>query len=88
MPAIRYLGLLQDDSNFGQYRMVRTDLKDYVRLDMAAVRALNLFPSPSDSSLSLSLSLPPSLPPSLLFSFPETLFCSSFCSPTGQATST
>lgn len=38
---ISYLGLMADESNFDAYSLVPHDLKQYMKLDASALRALN-----------------------------------------------
>lgn len=38
---ISYLGLMSDESNFVAYSLVPHDLKQYMKLDASALRALN-----------------------------------------------
>jgi DNA mismatch repair protein MSH2 len=52
---IKYLGILSDPSNFGQYRLYQHDLSEFMKLDAAALRALNLMPGPRDGAKSMSL---------------------------------
>ena len=52
---IKYLGVLTDNSNFGQYNLYQHDLSQYMKLDAAALRALNLMPGPRDGVKSMSL---------------------------------
>ena len=52
---IKYLGVMTDPSNFGQYQLYQHDLSQYMKLDAAALRALNLMPGPRDGAKSMSL---------------------------------
>lgn len=52
---IRYLGLMSDPSNFGQYQLYQHDLAQFMKLDSSALRALNLMPGPRDGSKTMSL---------------------------------
>ncbi|KJZ76747.1 DNA mismatch repair protein msh-2 [Hirsutella minnesotensis 3608] len=52
---IKYLGVLQDTSNFGQYQLYQHDLAQYMKLDAAALKALNLMPGPRDGSKTMSV---------------------------------
>ncbi|KAI1182121.1 DNA mismatch repair protein msh-2 [Nemania serpens] len=52
---IKYLGVLQDPSNFGQYQLYQHDLSQFMKLDAAALKALNLMPGPRDGAKTMSL---------------------------------
>ena len=52
---IKYLGVMSDPSNFGQYQLYQHDLSQYMRLDSSALKALNLMPGPRDGSKTMSL---------------------------------
>ena len=52
---IKYLGVMSDSTNFGQYQLYQHDLSQYMKLDSSALRALNLMPGPRDGSKSMSL---------------------------------
>ncbi|GIJ87608.1 mutS-like protein [Aspergillus pseudoviridinutans] len=52
---IKYLGVMSDPSNFGQYQLYQHDLSQFMKLDASALRALNLMPGPRDGSRTMSL---------------------------------
>ncbi|KAK0625228.1 muts domain V-domain-containing protein [Bombardia bombarda] len=52
---IKYLGVLHDPSNFGQYQLYQHDLSQFMKLDAAAVKALNLMPGVKDGAKTMSL---------------------------------
>lgn len=52
---IKYLGLMSDSSNFGQYQLYQHDLAQYMKLDASALKALNLMPGPKDGSKTMNL---------------------------------
>lgn len=52
---IKYLGVLHDPSNFGQYHLYQHDLAQFMKLDAAALKALNLMPGARDGSKTMSL---------------------------------
>lgn len=52
---IKHMELLSDEDNFRSYQLKTLDLSKYMRIDQPASRALNLFPSPTDTDKSFSL---------------------------------
>ncbi|KAG8862943.1 MutS-like protein [Tulasnella sp. 330] len=54
---IAYLGLMTEDTNFGQYTLRHHDLSQYMKLDASALRALNLMPNPQQDHGAKNMSL-------------------------------
>jgi len=52
---IKYLDLLADEGLHGKFRLREMALDGYMKLDRAAVRALNLFPQPQEGNRNMSL---------------------------------
>nr|POE93482.1 dna mismatch repair protein msh-2 [Quercus suber] len=52
---IKYLGVMSDPTNFGQYQLYQHDLAQYMKLDSSALKALNLMPGPKDGSKTMNL---------------------------------
>jgi DNA mismatch repair protein MSH2 len=52
---IKYLGVMHDPSNFGQYQLYQHDLSQFMKLDASALKALNLMPGPRDGAKTMSL---------------------------------
>jgi DNA mismatch repair protein MSH2 len=52
---IKYLGVMHDITNFGQYQLYQHDLSQFMKLDAAALKALNLMPGARDGSKTMSL---------------------------------
>ncbi|KAJ0962602.1 hypothetical protein J5N97_027724 [Dioscorea zingiberensis] len=52
---VSYAELLADDSNYGNYSIQRYNLDSYMRLDSAAMRALNVLENRTDSNKNFSL---------------------------------
>lgn len=52
---LSYAELLADDSNYGNYSVRRYNLDSYMRLDSAAMRALNVLESKTDANKNFSL---------------------------------
>uniref|UniRef100_A0A2C9K9M9 DNA mismatch repair proteins mutS family domain-containing protein n=1 Tax=Biomphalaria glabrata TaxID=6526 RepID=A0A2C9K9M9_BIOGL len=53
--VIRYLELLTEEDNFGQFKISTFDLSLYMKLDAAAVKALNLLPVANETNKNQSL---------------------------------
>jgi len=53
--VLSYVELLGDDSNYGNYTIQKYNLDSYMRLDSAAMRALNVLENKTDSNKNFSL---------------------------------
>ncbi|KAK5661768.1 hypothetical protein OQA88_9869 [Cercophora sp. LCS_1] len=52
---IKYIGVLHDPSNFGQFQLYQHDLAQFMKLDAAALKAINLMPGARDGAKTMSL---------------------------------
>ncbi|KAG4437000.1 MutS-like protein [Cadophora sp. M221] len=52
---IKYLGVMHNPENFGQYQLYQHDLSQFMKLDAAALKALNLMPGPRDGAKTMSV---------------------------------
>ena len=52
---LKYLGVMTDPANYGQFQLYQHDLTQYMKLDASALKALNLMPGPRDGSKNMSL---------------------------------
>lgn len=52
---IKYLGIMSDATNFGEYKLYQHDLTQFMKLDSSALKALNLMPGPRDGSKTMNL---------------------------------
>eukprot|EP01027_Heterolobosea_sp_BB2_P019187 GEZU01026954.1.p1 GENE.GEZU01026954.1~~GEZU01026954.1.p1 ORF type:complete len:598 (+),score=158.78 GEZU01026954.1:59-1852(+) len=52
---LKHLELLSDDKNYGKYKMSDFNLDKYMKLDTAALRALNLLPQATDANKNYSV---------------------------------
>ncbi|KAK5168952.1 MSH2 protein [Saxophila tyrrhenica] len=52
---IKYLGVMSDPTNFGEYQLYQHDLSQYMKLDSSALKALNLMPGPKDGLKTMNL---------------------------------
>lgn len=52
---IHYFSLLSQTQDYGHYELISHNLEKFMRLDSAAIRALNVMPGPRDGEKSMSL---------------------------------